>query len=35
MPYLENQLLIVVLNLWWGTTQEDLYTIEDRPKGES
>ncbi len=25
----------VVLDLGWGNTQEDLYTIEDRPKGES
>ncbi len=25
----------VVLDLGWGNTQEGLYTIEDRPKGES
>ena len=25
----------VVLDLGWGNTREDLYTIEDRPKGES
>ena len=25
----------VVLDLGWGNTQEDLYTIEDRPKSES